>query len=311
MSSPSRILVCDHRGTGIDRELAALGRPDLVIVSSSSLRESMTRIGEAPPDAIVLDPLSRSGTTELSALEGARSAAGATVVPLLVIVAPDDEEAATRIDRVLETGAWDLVRRGTKIDELALRLERLVELKLLADEMSDLRHQASHDDRTDLLRPKAFQARLLEHFSAAQRHHHDLALVLIDLDRFGAINKEHDHTVGDALISRVGDAIRRTLRVEDVAGRLGGDEFGVLLPYTGKINAALVVNRLRQEIVRCSGKPEGARGHVACSASIGFETYDGVDIDSVETLRRHAERALRVAKVQGGDQGIYFRSLDE
>lgn len=310
MSPPSRILVCDHRGTGIDRELTALGRPDLVLVTSSSLRESLTRLGEAPPDAIVLDPLSRSGTTELAALEATRAVTG-QVIPLLVIVAQDDEEAATRIDRVLETGAWDLVRRGTKIDELALRLERLVELKQLADEMNDLRHQASHDDRTDLLRPKAFQARVLEHFSAAQRHHHDLALVLIDLDRFGAINKEHDHTVGDVLISRVGDAIRRTLRVEDVAGRLGGDEFGVLLPYTGKINAALVVNRLRQEIVRCSGTPEGAKGHVACSASIGFETYDGVDIESVETLRRHAERALRVAKVQGGDQGIYFRSLDE
>jgi diguanylate cyclase (GGDEF)-like protein len=161
------------------------------------------------------------------------------------------------------------------------------------------------------LRPNAFQARLLEHFSAAQRHHHDLALVLIDLDRFGAINKEHDHTVGDDVISRVGDAIRRTLRVEDVAGRLGGDEFGVLLPYTGKINAALVVNRLRQEIARCSGQPEGANSHIDCSASIGFETYDGEDIDSLETLRRHSERALRVAKVQGGDQGVYYRSLDE
>lgn len=311
MSSPARILVCDHRGTGIDRELGALGRPDLVIETSATLRESLSRIATDPPHAIVLDPLARSGTVELAALEAARVSANAAVVPLLLIVAPEDEEVATRIDRVLETGSWDLVRRDARTDEVALRLRRLVEQKELAEEMSQLRHQASHDDRTDLLRPKAFQARLVEHFSAAQRHRHELALVLIDLDRFGAINKEHDHTVGDELISQVGEAIRRTLRVEDVAGRLGGDEFGVLLPYTGKINAALVVNRLRQEIVRCSGTPEGAKGHIDCSASIGFETYDGVDIESVETLRRHAERALRVAKEQGGDQGIYYRSLDE
>jgi diguanylate cyclase (GGDEF)-like protein len=119
--------------------------------------------------------------------------------------------------------------------------------------MSELRHRASHDDRTDLLRPQAFQARLVEHFSAAQRHKLELALVLLDMDKFGAVNKRHDHTVGDLLIARVGEVIRRNLRTEDVAGRLGGDEFAVLLPYTGKINAARVVNRLRVEIAKLSG----------------------------------------------------------
>jgi diguanylate cyclase (GGDEF)-like protein len=134
--------------------------------------------------------------------------------------------------------------------------------------------------------------------------------VLLDLDKFGSINKRHDHTVGDLLIARVGEVIRRNLRTEDVAGRLGGDEFAVLLPYTGKINAARVVNRLRTEIAKLSGKFEGAREEIPVSTSLGFETFDGSDLESLETLRRNAEMALRAAKRRGGNKGVYYRQPD-
>ena len=309
MSPPIKILVCDHRGAGLDVELAALGDLNCEFMRSGSLRQSLSLLDSEPPDLVLLDPLTKSGTVELGAIEGAR---GETVpTPVLVLVDEDYAIAAQRIERTLPSGAWDLLNRSAPPEELALRVRRLLEQREMAREMRDLRHRASHDDRTDLLRPNTFQARLQEHFSAAQRHKHDLALVLIDLDKFGAINKLHDHTVGDLLIERVGDAIRRTLRVEDVAGRLGGDEFAVLLPYTAKISAAQVVNRLRQEIARLTGKVEGAASEIVVSASLGFETFDGNDLDRVETLRRHAELALRKAKLAGGNRGVYFRGTPE
>jgi len=316
--TPARILVCDHRGSGLDRALAALSEAGLELEASSSLRQSLWRLAEAGTDpgnggavdAIVLDPLTDSGGTELTAIETARSRAlERPPVPLLLVADADDEEAALRADKILGRGSWDLVRRGERPREIARRLRRLVEERRAALEMTDLRHRALHDDRTDLLRPAAFEKRLVEHFSAAQRHRHELAFVMIDLDRFGAINKRHDHMVGDELITRVGEAIRRSLRVEDAAGRLGGDEFAVLLPYTGKIDAAMVVNRLRKEISKLSGRPEGAKGEIEVSASIGFETFDGTDLESVDKLRRHAERALRRAKEKGGNRGEYFRNL--
>ena len=68
----------------------------------------------------------------------------------------------------------------------------------------------------------------------------------------------------------------------------------------------------RSEPVRkLSGKLPGAEGHVAVSASIGFETFNGSDLDSVHTLRRNAERALRTAKLRGGDRGVYYRLLSQ
>jgi diguanylate cyclase (GGDEF)-like protein len=108
----------------------------------------------------------------------------------------------------------------------------------------------------------------------------------------------------------VGEAIRRALRTEDIAGRIGGDEFAVLLPYTRPIEAAHVVRRLRDEIQRLSGSLRGAAGEVEISASLGFETFDGADLDSLETLRLHAEIALREAKRLGGGRGVYYRSLE-
>ncbi len=305
------ILVCDHRGGGPDGEAERLIESGFDVAQSTSLRRSLSEIGARRPDAIVLRSLSRPGTVELSALEHARTGGGGPAIPLLVIAPDHDEEAALRADRLLGAGLWDLVSEGTRVEEIGLRLRRLVELAHQELEMKELRHRASHDDRTDLLRPKSFENRLVEHFSAAQRHKHEMALVLIDLDRFGAINKEHDHTVGDRLIGSVGEVIRQALRVEDVAGRLGGDEFAVILPYTKKIDAAGVVKRLAEAIKQLSGTPPGAKGPIDVSASIGFETFDGSDIDTVKSLRGHAERALRVAKVNGGNQGVYFRSIAE
>jgi diguanylate cyclase (GGDEF)-like protein len=312
MTSPL-ILIADHRGGDPGGRLEELQEADFEVETSTSLRRTLRRIGEARPAAVVLLSLARPGTVELSSLERVRAGEEReeAPIPVLVIAPPADDEAAVRTDRLLHEGLWDIVPEGTSVEEIALRLRRLIGESARALEMKELRHRASHDDRTDLLRPKAFQARLLEHFSAAQRHKYEMALVLIDLDRFGAINKRYDHTVGDVLIEKVGEVIRNALRVEDAAGRLGGDEFGVILPYTAKLDAAGVVNRLRAEIKKLSGEQKGASGPIDVSASIGFETFDGNDLDSLETLRRHAERALRKSKVEGGDKGVYFRNLEE
>ena len=106
--------------------------------------------------------------------------------------------------------------------------------------------------------------------------------------------------------------MREGLRTEDVAGRLGGDEFGVVLPYTGRIESAQVVARLRRRLRSFSVRRELADHdpvRVSVTASLGFETYDGADLDDVAELRAHAEEALRLAKRQGGDRAVYYRTM--
>jgi len=85
----------------------------------------------------------------------------------------------------------------------------------------------------------------------------------------------------------------------------------VVLPYTPPDDARSVIERLRERIHALSGPIEGAEGEIPVSSSLGFETYDGKDLADVRTLRRHAERALRVSKRSGGNRVVYYRELGE
>ncbi len=299
------VLVCDHRGKGMQNQLRPLAAVGYEVQFSSGLGETLRLVEKRAPDLVVLDPLARGGTAELERLRASLPAHGA---PTLLIADPGDPLPTVLAARALGDIPFDLAYRGAPIEEYLLRLERLSAQATRAEELDAARYAATHDDLTGLLRSAPFHKRLSEHFSAAQRHRLELALVLVDLDRFGAVNKEFDHTVGDQVIERVGLVIAEFLRAEDVAGRLGGDEFALVLPYTQRVDAARVVGRIRDQVETLSGpRPDG--GHLRIAASIGFETFSGADLESLGVLRRHAEVALRHAKLQGGNRAIYYRSL--
>lgn len=307
MGSSPLLLVCDHRGEGLAEALRPLGSVGFRLEESDRLARTRERLAHGPaPDVVVLDPLSRGGTAELEELARLLGPDG---LPVLLVADPDEPVHAVLAARALGDGPWDVVYRDAPLEEVLLRVDRLRRQAEGRAELEEMRYQAVHDDRTELLRPIPFGNRLREHFSAAHRHRLGLALVLVDLDRFGRVNKDFDHTVGDQVIDRVGRVIRENLRAEDVGGRLGGDEFGIVLPYTRRVDAARVVHRLRDQIRGLTGPVDGSGREVWISASLGFETFDGADLDSVEELRRHAELALRAAKEMGGHRAVYFRSL--
>jgi diguanylate cyclase (GGDEF)-like protein len=303
MRTPPTVLLLDHRGSGLAERLAGLEAAGFAVEATASVRASLDRLAADWPAALVLDPLLEGGAVEVEALDRA----GAAEIPLLLLCAADRCAATLEVLARSSARVADFARRDANAVEVRARLERLLGEDARRAELAELRHRALYDDRTELLRPEAFDRRLSEHWSAAERHGYELALVIADLDRFGQFNKRYDHTVGDRVLSRVGDAIRSALRAEDVAGRLGGDEFGCILPYTRKADAARVVQRLRERIRSVSGRVGGA--DLAISASLGFETFDGRDLESVEALRAHAEIALRDAKRRGGDRAVYYRLL--
>ena len=104
-------------------------------------------------------------------------------------------------------------------------------------------HQSRHDALTDLPNRRAYEERLDQEFSRAGRYDHPLALCLIDLDGFKAINDDLGHPAGDAILRAVADAIRDT-RLADQGFRLGGDEFAILLPETSAKEAIVMLSRV-------------------------------------------------------------------
>ena len=124
---------------------------------------------------------------------------------------------------------------------------------------SDLEHrsEAAIDQLTGMLNRGALDTRVAELEAQARRTPQPVALIIADLDLFKAINDEHGHAVGDAVLAEVAERVRGELRAYDLAYRLGGEEFLVLLPGAGEREAAELAEALR----RCVAIDPVGAGH--------------------------------------------------
>jgi diguanylate cyclase (GGDEF)-like protein len=147
---------------------------------------------------------------------------------------------------------------------------------------AELAEQARRDPLTGLLNHQAF-SRLLElELARAARYDHGLTLVFLDLDGFKQINDTYGHLEGDRVLQRIGSLLRTSLRGSDMAGRLGGDEFGVVLLEADKRAGDRFLHRSRRalgELVATGQLPD----HFDLSA--GFAHYPSEATDASELLR--------------------------
>ena len=125
-------------------------------------------------------------------------------------------------------------------------------------------------------------------------------MLMLDLDLFKTVNDRYGHRVGDLTLQKVVEVCREMLREVDVIGRLGGEEFGIILPETDAEQALQVADRLRQAIAIASvALPQG--GSVGITTSVGVATYSEADSD-VDAVFNRADRALYDAKRSGRDR---------
>jgi diguanylate cyclase (GGDEF)-like protein len=162
-----------------------------------------------------------------------------------------------------------------------------------------IRHLARHDALTDLPNRVLFREEMAR-LEARIGRSETVALLLVDLDRFKAINDKYGHAVGDEVLVTVARRLREASRETDTLARLGGDEFAVLVgPLDNPKHAALIADR----IVRSLGRPMMAEGwSITSGASVGIAIApaDGSD---AETLLKNADLALYRAKSEG--RGVY------
>ncbi|SOD94562.1 diguanylate cyclase (GGDEF) domain-containing protein [Blastococcus haudaquaticus] len=155
------------------------------------------------------------------------------------------------------------------------------------------RHQATHDALTGLPNRELLRDRLDQSLAAAARSAGEVALLLIDLDRFKEINDTLGHSYGDKLLRQVGPRLQSVLRDGDTVARLGGDEFAVLLPLVdGVAEAEQVAERLREALHR-PFDVDGVSLDVEASVGMAISPWHGTDS---EALLRNSDIAMYVAK---------------
>ncbi|MCC6830400.1 MAG: diguanylate cyclase [Thermoleophilia bacterium] len=202
-------------------------------------------------------------------------------------------------------GVWGALmaatREGSPPPEAELWMARIAEMLGLgiaaAAQRTQLRAQATSDPLTGLANHRTFHERLHAEAARSRRSGASLALVLLDIDRFKSVNDLHGHQCGDEVLRTIAAVLAEDARTTDLAARLGGEEFALLLSDSGDDGALAVAERLRAAIAATR-----VQGPGRVTASFGVASL-GPDGDPDELVRA-ADRALYAAKGAGRDRCV-------
>jgi diguanylate cyclase (GGDEF)-like protein len=168
---------------------------------------------------------------------------------------------------------------------------------LMYKEMETL---AITDGLTSLYNRRHFQEQLPAEIQRARRYMHEFSLIMIDIDNFKVYNDTCGHKVGDAILQELGALLKRCARASDVVARYGGDEFVMLLPCTGRGNAAAAAERIRAIIEKCTF-PRRKK----LTVSMGVASFPQDAEDGGEIVAR-ADEALYTAKRLGKNRAVVY-----
>jgi diguanylate cyclase (GGDEF)-like protein len=176
-----------------------------------------------------------------------------------------------------------------KIAFLEAEVSRLrSELREARRRVSELIELADQDPLIEIMNRRAFIRELSRVMASVERYDFEANLVYVDLNGLKVINDNHGHAAGDAVLKHVGETIGSQIRQTDAVGRLGGDEFGIILTHTSKEFSELKIDQLARAI---SAKPMIWK-NCALSISISYGVFPLVKGQAVEEALHNADRAM-------------------
>jgi diguanylate cyclase len=174
------------------------------------------------------------------------------------------------------------------------------ELNEQTQELDRARKEARTDQLSGIANRKAFDERLNYLLSINKRHGTTFSLIICDVDRFKWINDTHGHQAGDRVVNGLGRTLAEQIRETDFAGRIGGDEFALLLYQVGPQHAREVGNRIRQIVERRNFNVGHDDERLAVTLSMGLTGVRGDD--TADTIIARADEALYLSKQSGRNQ---------
>ena len=171
-----------------------------------------------------------------------------------------------------------------------------------------LRRLATQDDLTGVYNRRYFMELAEQELARLHRYQVALSLLLLDIDHFKKINDNHGHAVGDEVLRQMGALLGRLRRQNDIAGRIGGEEFAVVMPSTGLAGATDFAQRLRQAL---AGRVLAtAAGALRITASIGVAACELHD-PSIDVALQRADQAMYLAKSGGRNRVEVYKGNED
>ena len=217
-----------------------------------------------------------------------------------VIMLTGEEDVRLKI-KGLEQGASDYITKPFDPGELVARVRVHYKIKALQEELRAtnrrLEELSNTDGLTKLYNRRYFMELLDLEFQRAQRYESRLAFVMMDIDHFKEFNDSYGHLLGDRILAEISQILAENLRVNDIIGRYGGEEFGLMMPETDLKGALVVGERYRKRIEEFTMVE--VEKQLKITISLGVACYPHPQIHTMDDLIRLADNALYEAKKYG------------
>jgi two-component system cell cycle response regulator len=293
-----RILYIEDHLSIANMTMDILKQMGLTFEHCSSAEQGLVLFEENSYDLVLLDIVLMGEKDGIEMIKEIRDRPDhKNLIPLLAM--SGTSKASERI-HALKVGANDFIIKPVVQAELSVRVKNLIvarqlHLKIISQQQ-DLEKLAMTDQLTGLYNRYFLSSFIEKALSLAKRHKYPLSIVMIDLDKFKFINDNFGHELGDEVLVKISSELQKNCRLEDIAVRLGGDEFLVVLPHCAEDQAIKKAN----DICRKVHVIEASQADVVVAASFGVSSTEQGSFN-YKTLFDLADQAAYQAKKQGGN----------
>ena len=217
-----------------------------------------------------------------------------------------NEDTAKKIANLQVIHQVDRAKRDAEIQHLKT-IELQKEIEKRKESESALEELATLDALTGVLNRREFSILAEKEVQSTLQNQQRLSIIMLDVDHFKAVNDHHGHAIGDQVLIAIAQIIRDNLRREETVGRMGGDEFAILLPGSDGLQGQRIAQRLHDRIASQSFKLD--QGTFSLTASLGVAELDRGHDDSLSALLDHADQAMYSAKRSGRNRIATYHAV--
>ncbi len=296
-----RILLVEDHARSAQRIVDSIGKSHIVSVERDS-QAALIKAAEQSFDLLIVS-LSLAGADGLRLCSQVRSLDRTRHTPIIILVEPGDD---ARLLRGLDMGVNDYLPRPIDRNEMLARIKTQIKRKRHADllraKLDEGMEMAITDALTGLHNRRYMESHLSTLVTQAVQSGRSLSVLIADIDYFKSVNDTYGHDSGDTVLREFAARFRRNTRGIDLACRMGGEEFVIIMPDTDLARAIQVGERLRA-CVASDPFEINSDTLLRVTASVGIATLERAD-DTPETLFKRADKALYSAKREGRNRVV-------